>query len=135
MEQNLTSHIEVKPTVMKRLSLQGALSLMGLLVALAGLSGLARAGTSGNIAGTIRDAKTGAPVAGVRLQIKSPSQTVETTTDAHGHFVVFALQPDTYTLTADKTGYDSKALSDEPVFADQTQQYDFELNPAETTSG
>lgn len=108
---------------------------MGLLVAFASLAGLAQAGTSGNIAGTIRDAKTGAPVAGVRLQIKSPSQTVETTTDDHGHFVVFALQPDNYTLTAVKNGYDTKALMDSPVFADQTQQYDIQLEPAETTSG
>jgi hypothetical protein len=120
---------------MKRHFLQGALSLMGLLVAFAGQAGLAQAGTSGNIAGTIRDAKTGAPVAGVRLQIKSPSQTVETTTDDHGHFVVFALQPDDYTLTAEKDGYDSKAFADYPVFADQTQQYDLQLNPAATTSG
>jgi hypothetical protein len=120
---------------MKPSSLRRSLSLIALLVAFMGQSGFALAGTSGNIAGTVRDAKTGAPLAGVHLQISSASQAIETTTDAHGHFVVFALQPDDYTLTAEKAGYDARALSGYPVFADQTQQYDLQLNPAPTTSG
>lgn len=111
-------------------SLRRSLSLVALLVAFASLAGVARAGTLGNIQGTIRDAATGAPIAGVRLEITSGSQAVAATTDAHGHFVVFSLQPDDYTLTAEKTGYASRSVSGYSVFADQTQVYDLQLDPA-----
>ena len=100
-------------------------------------SELALAGTSGGIAGIVTDAKTGAPIPGVRLQISSPSQSVTATTDAHGRYIVFALQPDDYTVSAEKDGYDGRAISDDAVFADQTQQYDLKLTPAseESSSG
>ncbi len=111
-------------------SLRRSLSLVALLVAFASLASVARAGTLGNIQGTIRDAATGAPIAGVRLEITSGSQAVAATTDAHGHFVVFSLQPDDYTLTAEKTGYASRSVSGYSVFADQTQVYDLQLDPA-----
>jgi hypothetical protein len=117
---------------MKPFSLQRSLSLLGLLVAFISQPSWALAGTSGNIAGVVRDATTGAPIAGVRLQITSASQAVVTTTDAHGHFVVFELQPDDYTMTAEKSGYDTRSVSGNSVFADQTQQYDLRLTPAST---
>jgi hypothetical protein len=116
--------------MLKTLSLRRSLSLLGLLVAFMSQSSWALAGTSGNIAGVVRDATTGTPVAGVRLEIASGSQAVTTTTDAHGHFVVFSLQPDDYTLTAEKAGYNTRSLSGYPVYADQTQQYDVQLRPA-----
>ena len=106
------------------------LSLLGLLIAFFGQPSWALAGTSGNIAGVVRDATTGAPIAGVQLQITSPAQTVTTTTDAHGHFVVFYLQPDDYTMTAEKAGYNTRSVSGYTVYADQTQQYDLQLNPS-----
>ncbi len=93
----------------------------------------ASAGTLGGIAGTITDAKTGAPVAGVHLQITSPSQSVNATTDAKGHYIVLSLQPDSYTVTAVKAGYDAQSWSGESVYADQTQQYDLQLQPAGST--
>jgi len=110
---------------------------MGLLLAFGGQASIALAGTSGGIAGIVTDAKTGAPIPGVRLQISSPSQSVTATTDAHGRYIVFALQPDDYTVSAEKDGYDGRSISDEAVFADQTQQYDLKLTPAsqETSSG
>ena len=113
----------------KHLSLQQALCLLALAAAFAAQAGSALAGTSGNIAGIVRDASTGAPIAGVHLQIASGSQSVATTTDARGHFVVFNLQPDDYTLTAEKSGYATRSLSQYAVFADQTQQYDLQLDP------
>jgi hypothetical protein len=66
----------------------------------------------------------------VKLRISSPSETVTTTTDARGHFIVFSLQPDDYTVTAVKDGYDARSVSGETVYADQTQRYDMQLNPA-----
>jgi hypothetical protein len=119
---------------MKRSFLHHSLGLIALVAALAGQTAAAPAGTLGNIAGTVRDAKTGAPIAGVRLQITSPSQAVQVTTDAHGHFVVFSLQPDEYTLTAVKNGYDTASFDGYSVFADQTQQYDLKLNASSPTS-
>lgn len=107
---------------------------MGLLLAFGGQAGVALAGTSGGIAGIVTDAKTGAPISGVRLQITSPSQSVTATTDAHGRYIVFALQPDDYTVSAQKAGYDGNSISGEAVFADQTQQYDLKLNPASADS-
>jgi hypothetical protein len=104
--------------------------LWALLAAFAGQASTALAGTSGNIQGTISDANSGAPVAGVSLRISSGSQTVSTKTDARGHFVVFSLQPDDYTLTAQKDGYATESFSGYSVYADQTQVYDFKLTPA-----
>lgn len=103
---------------------------LGLLVAFVSQASWALAGTSGGIAGTITDAKTGTPISGVRLQISSPSQTVNTTTDAHGHFIVFSLEPDNYTLTAAKDGYATRSSAGYSVYADQTQQYNLSLSPA-----
>jgi hypothetical protein len=88
---------------------------------------LARADDLGGIAGIITDASTGAPIPGVQVQFNSPSQAATATTDAKGHFVVLSLPPDNYTLTLVKPGYDTRAVSDYSVYADQTQQYDFQL--------
>lgn len=120
------------PGGMKRSLFLHSLGLIALVAALAGQTVSAPAGTLGNIAGTVRDAKTGAPIAGVRLQIASPSQAVVVTTDAHGYFVAFSLPPDDYTVTAQKDGYDTTAFPGYSVFADQTQQYDLRLNPSST---
>ena len=111
-------------------SLSRPLATLGLLLAFASQTAPAFAGTSGGIAGIVTDAKTGAPIAGVRLQISSPSQSISVTTDARGRFIALALQPDDYTLTAIKSGYNTQSLDGYPVFADQTQQYDFSLQPA-----
>lgn len=106
------------------------LAALGLLLAFASQGVPAFAGTSGGISGIVTDAKTGAPIAGVRLQISSPSQSVTVSTDAHGHFIALALQPDDYTLTAVKSGYDTLSQDGYAVFADQTPLYDLSLQPA-----
>jgi Carboxypeptidase regulatory-like domain len=122
-----TSLFEVNTMI--RLSLQRSLTILGLLAALTSQISFASAGTLGGINGVVKDAKTGAPIAGVHLKISSPSQTVNVTTDAKGHYVVFSLQPDDYTLTAEKAGYATRTFTDYSVYADQTQQYDLQLDP------
>ncbi|MFZ0363544.1 MAG: carboxypeptidase-like regulatory domain-containing protein, partial [Candidatus Cybelea sp.] len=114
---------------MKLSSLRRSLSLLGLLAVFASQAAVATAGTLGGISGIVSDEKTGAPLAGVHVEITSPSQSITVTTDAHGHYIAFSLQPDDYTLTLEKTGYDSRAVSGFSVFADQTQQYDLKLSP------
>ena len=81
---------------------------LALLFAFAGPAGLAHAGTMGGISGTITDAKTGAPIPGVHLQITSPA----------------------HALTLEKDGYYTRYVSGYSVSADQTQQYDLTLTPA-----
>ncbi|HEY1882409.1 MAG TPA: carboxypeptidase-like regulatory domain-containing protein [Candidatus Cybelea sp.] len=98
-----------------------------MLVAFASQSTWALAGTSGGIAGIVTDSQTGAPISDVKVKITSPSDAVTVTTDAHGHYIAFSLQPDDYTFTLEKTGYVTKTLAGYSVYADQTQRYDLTL--------
>jgi hypothetical protein len=120
---------------MRSFLLQRPLGTLALLLAFTMAAGGALAGTLGGIAGTVTDATTGAPIPGVHLQISAPSATVTATTDAKGHFIVLSLQPDNYTLTAVKEGYDTQSVSDDAVYADQTQQYNLELTPSAKPPG
>jgi hypothetical protein len=117
-----------------RLSLRRIGATVALVAASIALPTLASAGTLGGINGKVTDSKTGAPIAGAQLRISSPSQVVNTTTDAHGHYVVFSLQPDTYTITAVKPGYTENKITGETVNADQTQEYDVQLTPSDSES-
>ncbi len=116
--------------MIRSVSLRLSFATLALLVAFASQSAWALAGTSGGIAGIVTDSKTGAPVSDVKVKISSPSQAVNVTTDARGHYIVFSLQPDDYTLTLEKTGYVTKTLSGYSVYADQTQRYDLTLTQA-----
>jgi hypothetical protein len=123
-----------KITTLHPFALRASLAALALLLALVSQPSLAIADDLGGIAGIITDASTGAPIAGVQVQFNSPSQTATATTDAKGHFVVLSLPPDNYTLTLVKEGYDTRAVSGYSVFADQTQQYDFQLTKSASTS-
>ncbi|HEY6325507.1 MAG TPA: carboxypeptidase regulatory-like domain-containing protein, partial [Candidatus Cybelea sp.] len=80
----------------------------------------ALAGVTGNIAGSVKDT-SGAPIAGVEVQVVAPSMTRTATTDAGGHFVFLSLSPDTYTVNLTRSGYQSVSFPGVVVFADQTQ--------------
>lgn len=116
------------------LSVRRALTLLTMLAALAGQAGIAQAGTLGGIAGIVTDSKTGAPIAGAKVVITSPSEKVTTTTGANGRYVALSLQPDNYTLTVEKDGYVTQTFSDYAVQADQTQQYDLKIDPGSPSS-
>lgn len=107
---------------------------LALLAVFAGQAATAIAGTSGGVAGIVTDAKTGKPIAGVKLELSSPSQTATTTTDANGHYIVFSLQPDDYTITLQKDGYVERDVAGYTVSADQTQRYDLQLTPVPSQS-
>ena len=123
-----------KTTIVKPFALRASLAALALLIALVSQPSLAIADDQGGIAGVITDAGTGAPISGVQVQFNSPSQTATATTDAKGHYVVLSLPPDNYTLTLVKAGYNTQAVSGQSVFADQTQQYDFQLTKSTGTS-
>ena len=95
-----------------------AIALM-LLVAFLFQGTWALAGTTGGLSGTVTD-KAGAPVAGAIVKVSSPSEVTVATTDAHGHFSFISLQPDTFTVTVSKVGYNTESISGVTVFADQS---------------
>ena len=79
----------------------------------------ALAGTTGGLSGTVTD-KAGAPVVGAIVKVSSPSEVTVAMTDAHGHFSFISLQPDTFTVTVSKVGYNTESISGVTVFADQS---------------
>jgi len=88
-----------------RLNRLGAFAL-AIALLFVGLTGsIARAGTTGSITGTITDTTTKKPLANVRVHAASPSQSQSTATNAQGFFVLQNLLPDTYTVSAEISGY------------------------------
>ncbi len=79
------------------------------------------AGTTGTITGTVVDSATKAPIAGAAVSAVSPSQVAHVTTDASGRFTFLSLSPETYTVSAQRAGYDDVSISGISVFADQSQ--------------
>lgn len=78
-------------------------------------------GTTGGLTGECVDSAGGVPIPNMRVVAISPSQIAETYSDLNGRYSFLSLAPDTYTIAAEKAGYDP---FDEPgvtVFADQTQ--------------
>ena len=61
--------------------------------------------TTGVISGTVTDASSGAPVAGVKVTAASLSQTQTTTTDNRGFYALQNLTPDTYSVSFQKSGF------------------------------
>jgi hypothetical protein len=106
-------------------------SLLFLLIAGGAILFPARtlAGTTGAITGIVVSA-AGAPIAGARVTAESPSQTLAVTTDASGRFSMLSLAPDTYTIEASKTGFETVAVTGVSIFADQVQTIRVTLAPS-----
>jgi hypothetical protein len=112
---------------MIRRSLRHVVTALVLLVAFASQGTWALAGTTGGLSGVVLDANTSAPIAGATVTANSPSQTATATTDASGHFTFLTLSPDTYTVTATKTGYQPVSTPGQIVFADTVQTLSIRL--------
>jgi hypothetical protein len=80
----------------------------------------ARAGTTGTLRGRVTDAATHAPIAGVQVSAVAPSQAAQAVSDAAGEFSFISLQPDTYTVSATKAGYDPQSQAGITIVADQS---------------
>lgn len=80
----------------------------------------ARAGTTGTLRGRVVDAATHAPIAGAVVNVTSPSQTAQSTSDASGAFSFISLAPDTYTVSASKADYEPLSQPGISVLADQS---------------
>jgi hypothetical protein len=98
-----------------------------LLLALFSLNAPAVAGTTGSLKGRVTDATTHAPIAGAIVSAVSPSQRATARTDATGTYVFLSLEPDTYTVTASRDGFDPQSTPGQSIFADQSSQLNFSL--------
>jgi hypothetical protein len=90
----------------------------------------ALAGTTGRLTGTVVDQGTGAPVAGARVTVNAPSQTVSTVSDGAGRFSILSLAPDTYTVSVEKSDYAPLSVAGITIFADQVQNVTIQLQKA-----
>ncbi len=86
-----------------------------------------RAGTTGTIAGVVRESQSGAPVANVHVTAASPSQTESTTTNASGFYSLQALTPDTYTVSFQVSGYNPSSQPGITVQQDLVYKLDVRL--------
>ena len=77
--------------------------------------------TTGSLNGHVRDSKSDAPLAGAKVSIASPSQTGSDITTSTGAFAFVSLTPDTYTVTTERSGYDTHTDRGITVQADGTQ--------------
>jgi hypothetical protein len=95
---------------------------IALTVALfAGIALPAEAGTTGGLRGRVVDQATGAGIAAAAVTVVSPTQTATMQTNGNGEFAFISLSPDTYTVSAERAGYDPVSASGISVFADQVQ--------------
>jgi hypothetical protein len=86
-----------------------------------------RAGTTGSLLGTIVDAKSGAPLAGVALSAVSPAQAATARSDANGRFALLGLSPDTYVVSVERAGYQTSVRAGVTIAADQSATLDVRL--------
>ncbi|MHB8462485.1 MAG: carboxypeptidase regulatory-like domain-containing protein, partial [Vulcanimicrobiaceae bacterium] len=81
------------------------------------LTTLAAGGTTGNLSGTVVSAK-GVPVAAVAVTLVSPSSVLKTTTDVHGSFRYIGVPTDTYAISFQKTGFQSRTITGVTIVGD-----------------
>ncbi|RMF62187.1 MAG: TonB-dependent receptor, partial [Calditrichaeota bacterium] len=90
------------------------------------------AGTTGKIAGVVRDAQTGAVLPGVNVVVEGTS--LGAATDANGYYVILNVPPGRYTLSFRMIGYATRIEQDVKVEIELTTRIDVKLRP-EVISG
>lgn len=100
------------------------------LICLLAVSLQAVAGTTGRIAGVVRDS-TGDPITGATVMISGTE--FGTMTDSNGEYLIHNLSPGGYTLLARMVGKAGQTIEGVQVSADMTTRMDFELG--DTASG
>lgn len=86
--------------------------------------------TTGNIAGIVTDASTGNPIDGANVTVADYFDI----TDETGHYNITNVPAGTYTVTANKDGYQSSSSTNVVVVARETITVDFELEPTPTSN-
>ena len=86
--------------------------------------------TTGNIAGIVTDATTGNPIDGANVTVADYFDI----TDATGHYNITNVPAGTYTVTANKDGYQSSSSTNVVIVAGETTTVNFELEPTPTSN-
>jgi outer membrane receptor protein involved in Fe transport len=94
---------------------------------------LAVAGTTGKIAGEVKDSQTGEPVIGANIIVEGT--TAGAATNIEGYFVILNLPPGKYNVVASAIGYNKRTLSSVSVSVDLTTKVDFSLVQTVLESG
>ena len=102
--------------------------LVASLFLLLGFAAASFAGTTGKIAGTVTDAKTGEKLVGVSVAVEGTA--LGAATDINGRYFVINIQPGTYTVRASAIGYTPIVESNVVVHADLTTEIDFKMEQA-----
>ncbi len=97
------------------------LVVLGVLIALG-----AYAGTTGKIAGKVREAQTGEPVAGVSVLLEGT--TIGASTNIDGDFVIVNVPPGTYTVAVSGVGYQKKRYTNVKVSIDFTTRLEAQIS-------
>src|SRR5436309_6250993 len=91
------------------------------------------AGTTGKIAGEVKDSQTGEPVVGANVLVEGTSHGAATNID--GYFVILNLPPGKYTVSVSAIGYKKSAVTGVGVSVDLTSKVDFQLTQTVVESG
>ncbi|MBM4161274.1 MAG: TonB-dependent receptor [Ignavibacteria bacterium] len=100
--------------------------LVQALLVFASFTALALAGTTGKVAGIVKDQKTGEPIIGANVVLQGT--TLGASTDVEGRYVILRIPPGTYTLVVNMIGYTSVRITDVRVNIDLTTKVDVELS-------
>lgn len=90
------------------------------------------AGTTGKIAGTVTDAKTGEKLVGVTVVVEGTK--LGASTDLNGYYVILNVPPGTYRLRASMVGYASTIIENVRVDIDQTTEVNLVLSETAITT-
>lgn len=86
------------------------------------------AGTTGKIAGVVRDAATGEPIPGCNIVIVG--STIGAASDINGQYFIINVNPGKYSVKASMVGYRTVTVDNVQIIADLTTQIDFNLESA-----
>jgi len=82
-------------------------------------------GTTGKIAGTVTDMKTGEVLTGVNIVLEET--VLGTASDANGEYFIINIPPGTYSVSAIFVGYKKVTVTDVQISPDRTTKIDFKL--------
>ncbi|MEN8191206.1 MAG: TonB-dependent receptor [Bacteroidota bacterium] len=105
--------------------------LLSLIFSLAFLTLQIFAGSTGKIAGLVKDKETGEPLPFANVFIDGTS--MGAATDIDGNFTILNVPPGVYSITASVVGYQKVTITDTRVNVDFTTRIEFELSSGSVT--
>ncbi len=92
------------------------------------LGSMLKAGTTGKIAGTVRDLSTGEPLIGANIIIEGTS--MGAATDVDGQYIILNISPGVYDVKSMMIGYTSVRTVGVKISIDVTTSLNFQLQPS-----